>query len=78
MTATHENGRAQPKTPLTYLWGGLALLTCPCHIGVLALVLSGTTLGAFLSEHLGTALFGSTILVFVFIAAALRSSEDSE
>ena len=34
-----------------YLWGLLAALTCPCHLPVLAIVLAGTTAGAFLGEH---------------------------
>ncbi|EKQ3587292.1 broad-spectrum mercury transporter MerE, partial [Salmonella enterica subsp. enterica serovar Infantis] len=34
-----------------YLWGALAVLTCPCHLPILAAVLAGTTAGAFLGEH---------------------------
>ncbi|MGR0140746.1 broad-spectrum mercury transporter MerE, partial [Pseudomonas sp. RSP] len=30
-----------------YTWGVLAALTCPCHLPVLALLLSGTAAGAF-------------------------------
>ena len=26
-----------------YLWGALAVLTCPCHLPILAAVLAGTT-----------------------------------
>ena len=36
-----------------YLWGELAVLTCPCHLLILAVVLAGTTAGTFLGEHLG-------------------------
>ncbi len=55
-----------------YLFGALAVLTCPCHLPVFAMLLSGSAVGAFLSDHFGTAL---TIffLLFVFsLAAALR------
>ncbi|HHK3947716.1 TPA: broad-spectrum mercury transporter MerE, partial [Pseudomonas aeruginosa] len=31
-----------------YLWGALAVLTCPCHLPILAIVLAGTTAGAFI------------------------------
>ncbi|HEE9764844.1 MULTISPECIES: broad-spectrum mercury transporter MerE [Pseudomonas] len=34
-----------------YAWGVLAALTCPCHLPVLAIVLAGTTAGAFLGAH---------------------------
>ena len=34
-----------------WLWGGLAVLTCPCHLPILAVVLARTTAGAFLGEH---------------------------
>ena len=34
-----------------YLWGILAVLSCPCHLPILAIVLAGTSAGAFLGEH---------------------------
>src|SRR5256885_14019305 len=43
---------SETHKPITgYLWGGLAVLTCPCHLPILAVVLAGTTAGAFLGEH---------------------------
>ena len=30
-----------------YLWGILAVLSCPCHLPILAIVLAGTSAGAF-------------------------------
>jgi len=41
------------------LWGALAVITCPCHLPVLAVLLSGTALGALLREH-----FTSTLVLF--------------
>ncbi len=41
------------------VWGTLAVITCPCHLPVLAVVLSGTALGALLREH-----FTSTLVLF--------------
>jgi mercuric ion transport protein len=41
------------------LWGTLAVVTCPCHLPILAVVLSGTALGALLQEH-----FTLTLVLF--------------
>ncbi|WP_291752373.1 broad-spectrum mercury transporter MerE [Limnobacter sp. UBA6514] len=48
-----------------YLWGILAVLSCPCHLPILAIVLAGTSAGAFLGEHwviVGIALTGLFVL----------------
>ncbi len=35
---------SETHKPITgYLWGALAVLTCPCHLPILAIVLAGTT-----------------------------------
>ncbi len=68
--------RVSPETrkPLTgYLWGGLAALTCPCHLPILAAVLAGTTAGAFLGEHWSIAAFGLTGLFVLSLARAMRA-----
>jgi mercuric ion transport protein len=36
------------------------VLTCPCHLPILAVVLAGTTAGAFLGEHWVIAALGLT------------------
>ena len=47
-----ERMPAETHKPFTgYLWGTLAVLTCPCHLSILAAVLAGTTAGAFLVEY---------------------------
>ena len=47
---------SETHKPITgYLWGALAVLTCPCHLPILAIVLAGTTAGAFIGEVLGIA-----------------------
>lgn len=52
---------SETHKPITgYLWGGLAVLTCPCHLPILAVVLAGTTAGAFLGEHWVIAALGLT------------------
>ncbi|OGA45482.1 MAG: hypothetical protein A3G24_10530 [Betaproteobacteria bacterium RIFCSPLOWO2_12_FULL_62_13] len=40
---------------MTYVMGLITLLTCPCHLPILLLLLSGTVAGAYLSENLGIA-----------------------
>ena len=50
-----EHLPSETHKPITgYLWGALAVLTCPCHLPILAIVLAGTTAGAFIGEHLLT------------------------
>lgn len=56
-----------------YLWGVLAVLTCPCHLPVLAVVLAGTTAGAFVGEHWGIAVLGLTGLFVLSLVRALRA-----
>lgn len=56
-----------------YLWGVLAALTCPCHLPVLAIVLAGTTAGAFLGEHWGIAALALTGLFILSLMRALRA-----
>lgn len=62
------------RKPVTgYLWVGLAVLTCPCHLPILAAVLAGTTAGAFLGEHWGIAALGLIGLFVLFVSRALRA-----
>ena len=56
-----------------YTWGVLAALTCPCHLPVLALLLSGTAAGAFVSEHWSLATLVLMVLFVLFLRAALRA-----
>ena len=60
------------RKPFTgYLWGALAVLTCPCHLPILAVVLAGTTAGAFIGEHWGIAALTLTGLFVLSTFAAL-------
>lgn len=56
-----------------YTWSVLAALTCPCHLLMVALLLSGTAAGALIIEHMGVALLALTILFALFLRAALRA-----
>ncbi|AOA94009.1 mercury resistance protein (plasmid) [Klebsiella pneumoniae] len=56
-----------------YLWGALAVLTCPCHLPILAIVLAGTTAGAFIGEHWGIAALTLTGLFVLSVTRLLRA-----
>lgn len=56
-----------------YLWGALAVLTCPCHLPVLAVVLAGTSVGALLGLYWGIAAVALTALFVLSLVFALRA-----
>ncbi|EKF7421542.1 broad-spectrum mercury transporter MerE, partial [Pseudomonas aeruginosa] len=56
----------------------LAVLTCPCHLPILAVVLAGTTAGAFLGEHWVIAALGLTGLFLLSLSRALRAFRERE
>lgn len=56
-----------------YAWGVLAALTCPCHLPVLALLLSGTAMGALITHHMGLAVIVGVVLFGAFVALAMRA-----
>ncbi len=69
---------AIPRSPHSirwraWLWGALAALTCPCHLPVLLLALSGTAAGAFVSQHMGVAVAVLVALFVLFLTRALRA-----
>lgn len=53
---------------------GLAVITCPCHLPILAALLSGTAAGASLSENLGLGLILLLGAFAVPVRAAVRLS----
>ncbi len=55
------------------LWGTLAVITCPCHLPILAVVLSGTALGASLQEHLTLTLVLFSVLFLLSLWAVRRA-----
>mgnify|MGYP003385560562 CR=1 FL=1 len=68
---------SETRKPLTgYLWGALAVLTCPCHLPILAVVLAGTTAGAFIGEHWGVAAIALTGLFVLSVARLLRAFKE--
>jgi len=53
--------------------GALAALTCPCHLPILLVALSGTAAGAFVGAHMGVATLALAALFFLFLTRALRA-----
>ncbi len=53
-----------------YLWTGLALLVCPCHLPLIIGALAGTTAGALLSKHW---VFGLASLLAMFVVSAAQA-----
>jgi mercuric ion transport protein len=70
-----DSSGSSPPVPRwrAYTWGALAVLTCPCHLPLLAAVLAGTSLGAFVGDHWGVAALALTGLFFLFLMRALRA-----
>lgn len=56
-----------------YAWGVLAALTCPCHLPVLALLLSGTAVGALITRYMSLAVIVGVVLFGTFVALAMRA-----
>lgn len=71
----HERneGAGTPHRRRGYAWGLLALLTCPCHLPVVALLLSGTAAGAFIGAHIGVATLAAVALFGVSVAFTIRA-----
>ncbi len=55
-----------------YTWGVLAVLTCPCHLPLLAAVLAGTSVGAFVGDHWGVAALALAGLFVLSVTRVLR------
>lgn len=64
-----------PETPRwrVYAWGVLAVLTCPCHLPLIALALAGTSAGALLGEHWWIVASALTALFLTTLSRALRA-----
>lgn len=78
--ASGSDDSAVPSRPArwrVYAWGLLAVLTCPCHLPLLAGVLAGTTVGTLIAGHwvIAVALLGG--LFIVSLAQAILSSPAS-
>lgn len=67
-----ERMPVETHKPLTgYLWGALAVLTCPCHLPILVAVLAGTTADAFIGNRWSSAAVALTGLFALSVARLL-------
>lgn len=69
-TTSTTNTTSPVRGALTYFMGAIAVLTCPRHLPILILVLSGTAAGAFLKENFGLAV---VLLLPVFLLSAIAT-----
>lgn len=56
-----------------WLWGALAALTCPCHLPIVLLALSGTAAGALVSQHKSIAVVVLLTLFALSLTRTLRA-----
>ncbi len=74
MASAGLGGREEIPRWRVYAWGLLAVLTCPCHLPLIAIVLAGTSAGALLGEHWWIAAFALTALFLITLSRALRAT----
>lgn len=74
MNAHKDSGRRSAG----YAMAVLAVLTCPCHLPILLLLLSGTAASAFVTEHFGAALALLVVLFLFSVTAATRLLQGNE
>jgi mercuric ion transport protein len=56
-----------------HVYAILALVTCPCHLPILAVLLSGSAVGAFLNDHFAMAVMIFSLLFVCSLVAAVRA-----
>lgn len=67
---THDSAPARRRR-WSWALGFLAPITCPCHVPLLALALSGTAAGALLAAHFDKALMLFSVLFLLSFCAAV-------
>ena len=63
---------ARPRSLKGYLLLGLAIVTCPCHLPILLLVIAGTGMAGVLTQYLGLAILALTAIFLVSLVWGLR------
>jgi mercuric ion transport protein len=67
---THDSAPTRRRR-WSYALGFLALISCPCHVPLLALALSGTVAGALLATHFDAVLMIFTGAFLLSVCAAI-------
>lgn len=65
------------RKAMTGVTAFLTVLSCPCHIPILLVLLSGTAAGAFLSENTGTAVMVLLVIFLISLVATFRLLDKS-
>ena len=55
-----------------HVYAVLALITCPCHLPILAVLLSGSAVGIFLNDHFAIAIVIFSLFFVCSLVAAVR------
>ncbi|MFQ5893528.1 MAG: mercury resistance protein [Nitrospinota bacterium] len=67
-----------PKSLKGYLLLGLAVVTCPCHLPILLVVLAGTGLAGALSQYFGLAFLALSVIFAASLFLGLRALKGGE
>ncbi|MBI4610253.1 MAG: mercury resistance protein [Candidatus Rokubacteria bacterium] len=80
MTTPAEPGpdQAPPASLKGYVLLGLAVVTCPCHLPILLLVLAGTGLAGALSQYFGLAFLTLSVIFIVSLVFGLKALKGGE
>ncbi|HJS89743.1 MAG TPA: broad-spectrum mercury transporter MerE [Steroidobacteraceae bacterium] len=73
MEPSHLQPPEQGPRWRAYCWGGLAVLTCPCHLLLLMAALAGTTAGATIEAHWSLAAVALATLFGLSLTQAWRA-----
>lgn len=68
---------AAPRSLKGYVLLGVAVVTCPCHLPLLLIVLAGTGLAGALSQYFGVAFFALSVIFLVSLVLGLKAVKGS-
>ena len=72
MSTTEQTEKSLGRRLRTGLFALLAIISCPCHIPILLVVLSGTSLGLLLASHTALALMLFSVVFIASLAGLFR------
>lgn len=70
-------GPSRPRSLKGYALLGLAVVTCPCHLPILLVVLAGTGLAGALSQYLGLAFLALSAIFIPSLYLGMRALKGS-
>jgi mercuric ion transport protein len=72
MSDINHNSTHNRRTLTGYFLSFAAVITCPCHVPILIVILSGSAAGAFLTEHFVSAVLLLTGLFILSLTGAIK------